>query len=254
MNKMEAFHLFHAMSHPLTSHSVLAQSTRFWDKASRKYAASPIADLAGYERTLVRVRQLLQRSDNVLELGCGTGSTALRLADAVARYVATDLSPSMVDIALAKQASAPPAVQHMLQFLAADADVLLPPPARDHLGSATPQRGEGQGWDAVLAFNLLHLVPDPDRTLSSVVRQLRPGGLFISKTACIGNMNALVPHVALPLMRLFRLAPPVQVLTEDALLTAIERSGLIIAGVEHHATPGRGRDWRPFVVARKPVA
>jgi SAM-dependent methyltransferase len=239
-----------------TSH-LLARSARFWDKAARKYAASTIADLPGYEHTLQRVRERLQPTDRVLELGCGTATTALRLAPATAHYTAADLSPAMVDIARQKLVGAPPDVHHMLRLVVADADAQLPAPARlaQSGGACTLSTSDGDaGWDVVLAFNLLHLVPDLDHTLAQVLRHLRPGGLFISKTPCIAHLNPLVPHVALPLMRLLRLAPPVQVLTKDQLLSTIERSGLTIDSVEHHAKPGRGRDWRPFVMARKPAA
>lgn len=141
----------------------------------------------------------------------------------------------------------------------AGADAHLPAPAPAPVGwqgTCLPEAASQttEGWDTVLAFNLLHLVPDLNHTLAQVLRHLRPGGLFISKTPCVGQMNPLVPHVALPVLRLLRIAPPMHVLTEDQLLTAIERSGLTIDSVEHHATPKRSRDWRPFVVARKPEA
>jgi SAM-dependent methyltransferase len=251
---MSTIHLFasspllQTMKTPQPDSHLLASSVRFWDKTARKYATSTIADMPGYEHTLQRVRHSLQPTDRVLELGCGTATTALRLAPATAHYTAADLSPAMVEIARQKLVGAPPDVHSMLHLAVADADAHLPAPSHTCMG------GDDAGWDVVLAFNLLHLVPDLEHTLSQVVRHLRPGGLFISKTACIAHMNPLVPLVALPLMRLLRLAPPVQVLTEDRLLTAIERSGLTIDSVEHHATPGRGCDWRPFVVARKPAA
>lgn len=241
---------------PPTS-AMLAHSTRFWDKTARKYAASNIADLAGYEHTLQRVRQRLRPTDRVLELGSGTATTAMRLAPGTAHYTAADLSPAMVDIARQKLLNAPPDVHRMLHLVVADADALLPAPAPlfgQGTGEADAANGLAEGWDALLAFNLLHLVPDLDHTLAQVVRHLRPGGLFISKTPCIAHMNPLVPHMALPVLRLLRLVPPIHVLTEDQLLAAIERSGLTIDSVELHATPKRGRDWRPFVVARKPVA
>lgn len=236
---------------------LLAHSTRFWDKTACKYAASTIGDMPGYEHTLQRVRHRLRPTDRVLELGCGTATTALRLAPATAHYTAADLSPAMLDIARQKLNDAPPEVHRMLHLVVADADAHLPAPAplfRQGTGQAEAANEAAVGWDAVLAFNLLHLVPDLDHTLAQVVRHLRPGGLFISKTACIAHMNPLVPHVALPVLRLLRVIPPIHVLTEDHLLTAIERSGLSIDSLEHHATPKRGRDWRPFVVARKSVA
>ncbi|HRK40305.1 MAG TPA: class I SAM-dependent methyltransferase [Burkholderiaceae bacterium] len=239
-------------AHPPTS-ALLAHSTRFWDKTARKYAASPIADMAGYEHTLQRVRQRLRPTDRVLELGSGTATTALRLAAATGHYTAADLSPAMVDIARQKLKEAPPDVQQKLHLIVTDADAHLPAPAPAD-GYGMDQTKTAEGWDTVLAFNLLHLVPDLGHTLAQVVRHLRPGGLFISKTACIAHMNPLVPHVALPVLRLLKVIPPIHVLNEDQLLTAIERSGLIIDSVEHHATPQRSRDWRPYVVARKPEA
>lgn len=239
-------------THQPTS-AMLAHSTRFWDKTARKYAASAIADMAGYEHTLQRVRLRLHPTDRVLELGSGTATTALRLAPATAHYTAADLSPAMVNIARQKLKDAPPEVHHMLHLVVADADAHLPAPAPFGWQGAA-QTEAAEGWDTVLAFNLLHLVPDLDHTLAQVVRHLRPGGLFISKTPCIAHMNPLVPHVAMPVLRLLKVIPPMHVLTEQQLLIAIERSGLVIDSVEHHATPKRSRDWRPYVVARKPEA
>lgn len=240
------------MNSPFPIRTDPAPNSRFWDKAAHRYARSTIADLPGYEQTLRRVKHRLLPTDRVLELGCGTASTALRLAPATAHYTATDLSPAMIEIARQKWQSAPSDVQRVLHLAVADADTPLPAP-RAAPGADT-DTGTHAGWDAVLAFNLLHLVPDLDHTLSQAVRHLRPGGLFMSKTACLARMNPLVPYLALPVMRLLRLAPAVQVLTQERLLSAIERSGLVLESVEHHATLGRGLDWRPFVVARKPEA
>ena len=72
---------------------------RFWNRVARKYAALPIADVAGYERSLERTRSYLRPTDKVLEFGCGTGGTALKLAPSVASIVATDISGEMIAIA-----------------------------------------------------------------------------------------------------------------------------------------------------------
>lgn len=208
------------------------RKARFWDRIARKYAADPIADLAGYEATLRRVQTLLSGDQTVLEIGCGTGSTALRLAPFTRRLLATDVSPGMIAIAREKLAAQP---VPQLGFAVADADA--------------PATGQGS-YDVVLAFNLLHLVDDLDQALHQAVRALRPGGLLVSKTPCIAEMNPLVPYLALPLMRAIGKAPRVLCFDARQLQAAISRQGLEIVCVEHHGT--RGKDIRPFIVARKP--
>jgi SAM-dependent methyltransferase len=214
--------------------AALARKARFWDLIARKYATDPIADLPGYEATLQRVQGLLSTSHDVLEIGCGTGSTALRLAPYTRRLLATDVSAEMIAIAREKLA-AQPLLQ--LGFAVADADA--------------PVFGQGS-WDAVLAFNLLHLVDDLDHAIEAAVQALRPGGLFISKTACINEMNPLVPRLALPLMRAIGKAPHVLCFDAAQLQAALVRHGLAIEAVERHGT--KGKDIRVFIVARKPQA
>ena len=101
---------------------ITASDARFWDRISRKYAKDAIVDQGGYERTLDRTRALLKPDDQVLELGCGTGSTALRLAGEVQSYLATDLSARMIAIAKEKlSVSAIPALA--FQIATAEASI-----------------------------------------------------------------------------------------------------------------------------------
>lgn len=227
-------------SPPLTSNDLSAgaaaegRQARFWDRLARRYAAHPIADQAGYEATLARVASLLSPQDEVLEIGCGTGTTALRLAPGTGRYLATDLSEQMLGIARERQ-SAQPVPQ--LQFARA---------------GAGQHAGEAGRFDAVLAFNVLHLVGDLEGALAGVARSLRPGGLLVSKTPCIAEMNRLIPWLALPLMRAIGKAPEVLSFDAPRLQAAIERQGFAIEAVERHGT--RGKDFRVFIVARAPGA
>lgn len=219
--------------HYLVGDSPAPEKSRFWDKMARQYAAEPIADMVGYDRTLSCLQGWLSHTHRVLEIGCGTGTIALRLAPLVASYLATDVSAHMVAIAREKLALHPRA---NLQFAAADADVPLEP---------------GTHYHAILAFSLLHLVQDLDATIAACAAALLPGGLLISKTPCLAEMNPLIPWVVLPLMRAFGKAPPVHNLNQDLLTAAMERHGLEILAVERHAH--KGRDVRPFFVARKPA-
>jgi len=210
-----------------------ARNAHFWDRIARKYAADAIADTAGYEATLRRVQALLSVEQDVLEIGCGTGTTALRLAPFTRRLLATDFSAGMIAIAREKLAAQP---TPQLSFSVADADA----------------PGFGQGaYGVALAFNLLHLVTELDHALALGLQALRPGGLLISKTPCIAEMNPLVPYLALPLLRAIGKAPHVLCFTGEELQAAITRQGMEIVSVERHGT--RGKDIRVFIVARKPA-
>lgn len=207
-----------------------ASDAHFWDRTSRRYAKGAVADPAGYERTLDRTRALLKASDNVLELGCGTGTTALRLATSVRAYLATDISAAMIAIAAEKQAATPVA---SLVFRAATAEALVP---------------GREPFDAVLGFNYLHLVRNLSGTLRSIHALLAPRGLFVSKTPCVGDMNRLIRFL-LPPMHAIGLAPYAGVFRATELSEHLSATGFEILAVEHHAT--NGDDRRPYIVARK---
>jgi ubiquinone/menaquinone biosynthesis C-methylase UbiE len=209
------------------------RDARFWNKTARKYAHDPIADMAGYERTLERTAALLGAEDTVLEIGCGTATTALRLRPGVRRLVATDISSEMIAIAREKVAAAGVTG---LEPIVATLD--------------TVPEIEG-GYDAVLAFNVLHLLPDRQVALARVLRLLRPGGLFISKTACLSEMNPLI-RLAVPVMRLVGKAPHVGFFKGAALEAEVVGAGFTLVERARH---GSGRkDPRLFLVARKPAS
>ncbi len=206
-------------------------SARFWDRAARKYAASKIADTAGYERTLERARHYLKPGDTAWELGAGTGTTALRLAPSVARYVATDISPEM--IAIGREKAAAEGVAN-LEFAVGAADSAAWPDA---------------SFDAALAFNLLHLIEAREAALQTVHRLLKPGGLFISKTPCLTEMNPLI-RLAVPVMQVFGQAPYVGFLSAEELERDIAAAGFEIVERDRHGTR-RKQEPRIFLAARK---
>jgi ubiquinone/menaquinone biosynthesis C-methylase UbiE len=208
-----------------------ASDAGFWDRSSRKYAMGAIADPAGYERTLDRTRALLGPGDRVLELGCGTGTTALRLAGDVQDYLATDISAGMIAIANEKLAAGPiPA----LVFRTATVEALAPDAAQ---------------FNAVLGFNYLHLVRDLPGTLRRIHALLAAEGLFISKTPCVGDMNPLIRSAVLPALRAIGKAPHAGVFRAADLSQHISAAGFDVLATENHAT--KGNDSRPYIVARK---
>lgn len=206
---------------------------RFWDRTARKYAADRIKDMPGYERTLERSRSFLGNGLTVLEVGCGTGTTALALAPYVGRIAGTDVSSEMV--AIAREKATARGCQN----------------AEFTVAAAECAPGADGAYDAVLAFNLLHLVGDRPSALANIHRLLKPGGLFISKTPCLSEMNPLI-RVAVPVARMMGKAPFVSFFTATELEAEIAGAGFTVMGRERH---GSGRkDPRIFIVARKSQA
>lgn len=203
-------------------------SEKFWNRFARRYAARPVSDPAAYEQTLQRVSAHLSSDDRVLEFGCGTGTTALILAPQVSHVTASDISGEM--IAVAREKAAAQSIANV-EFV------------KGTLFDASPA---GDGYDAVMGFNILHLLEDLPAAARHAHRLLKPGGLFITKTACIGHMNPLL-RIALPVMRVLGLAPRVNFLTVDRLEAAIRDNGFEI--VETGLYPARSHS--RFVVARK---
>ena len=191
-----------------------SKDAAFWSKTARKYAADPISNMDGYLKTLERTKSYLKPEDNVLEIGCGTGSTALLIAPHVAKLTASDLAPGMIEIANEKLAEE--GLEHVTFQVAEVHD----------------QSKDGASNDAVLAQNLLHLVPDLDQALSHVASLTKPGGVFISKTVCAPEGFSLkfflINRIAVPLMQAFGKAPSVNFIGSPELGHRIEAAGFEI--------------------------
>ena len=202
---------------------------KFWDGIAEKYAKSPIEYMEGYEASLERTRSYLKPSDHVLEVGCGTGSTALLLAENVAHITATDLSANMIKIGIDKARS-----QNIKNVTFAIADVL------------NPAIDDGP-YDVVLALNLLHLLEDLPAGIKRIHSLLKPEGIFISKTITRFGSGTPIKYrlmkLALPLMQAIGKAPYVNFMGTKELDDVILAGGFEI--IETGAYPTR------YIVARK---
>ena len=126
----------------------------------------------------------LRENSHVVDLGCGTGSSALMIARELPHRV-SGVDPSALNIERARerQQEAGPTVGQ-LQFLNGDAANL---PFRDN------------ELDAILAECSFSLVPDQAAALAEFRRVLRPGGLFaISDMAVRGTLPEDIAQVIAP--------------------------------------------------------
>ena len=142
---------------------------RFWDRLAQKYATDPISDEAAYQKKLEITRQHFTPDSDVLEFGCGTGMTAVSHAPHVKHIHATDLSGEMLEIARGRAVEAGVGNISFERVGFEDID-------------AAPGR-----FDVVLGLSILHLLEDRDAAIARVHSLLKPGGVFISSTACLGE-------------------------------------------------------------------
>jgi len=208
-------------------------AVKFWDKAAEKYAKSPIRDMEAYRYSLERTRSYLRPGDRLLEVGCGTGSTALLLADAVDHITASDVSAKMIEIGTGKAGE--DGVENV-SFVTAD---------------VLDERLTGAPYDVVMALNLLHLLPDLPAALARISTLVKPGGLFISKTICpYGKAMPFkyrLMKLLIPIMQLFGKAPYVNFMTAQALEQMISNQGFKIIETGNYPASPPSR----YIVAKK---
>lgn len=195
----------------------------FWNKMADRYAARPVGDAASYEATLALTRTYLRSSSQVLEIGCGTGSTALRLMADAGQIQGTDIADRMIAIAAAKTKD--------IEFSVGRCD-----------------EGPDGPFDMVIAFNLLHLLDDVPTTLARVSAQLKPGAVFVSKSAVLGEGAFHLARIPVALMRLFGKAPYVKFMNRATLDRMIIDAGLVIEDAHQLPEGSRNR----MIIARKP--
>ncbi|MEM1035402.1 MAG: class I SAM-dependent methyltransferase [Pseudomonadota bacterium] len=209
----------------------MANKAAVWDKMADKYSRQPIANQKAYEIKLDLSREYFTPESEVLEFGCGTGSTALLHAPYVKHIDATDVSSEMIRIAKEKRDAQ--GIDNV-NFAVADMD--------DY--AVEPQR-----YDAILGLNILHLLDDRHKVMRNVVKALKPGGHFISSTMCLREkLLFTLMDPLFPIMHGIGKWPRVQRFNVERLRQDIEASGLETV---HTWQPGKGPVL--FHVGRKPA-
>lgn len=203
------------------------RSARFWDRIAKRYARTPVADEAAYQRKLEITRGYLRPNMEVMEFGCGTGSTAIVHAPYVKHIRAIDISSKMIEIARHKADAASIGNITFERSTIDDLDV----PA--------------ESLDVVLGLSILHLLENKDVAIAKVHDMLKPDGVFVSSTACLGDSHNWFRFIA-PIGRILGLIPLVRFFTKEDLQHSLERAGFEI---EHNWQPGKGK--AVFIVARK---
>ncbi len=199
----------------------------FWNKQAESYFKKAIPDEHVYQKKLSITDAYLTTDDKVLEVGCGTGGTAIYHAPKVREYTATDFSDAMISFAQKRSQT------RLLKNLTFTVSSL------EELDS------HERTYDTVLALNLLHLVSDIDNACRVIHRLVKPGGYFVSSSVCMEELSFPVRKVLSVLSRL-GWVPTLNFFSAEALLVKLIAADFEI--VEF---------WRPhngknvFLVARK---
>ncbi|MHC4910762.1 MAG: class I SAM-dependent methyltransferase [Planctomycetota bacterium] len=202
-------------------------STRFWDRIAERYSKRPVADEAAYREKLRITREYFRPDMEVLELGCGTGSTAIAHAPYVKHIHAIDVSSKMIAIAQGK-ADAEQVTNVTFERLAVDE-------------FTAPDRT----LDAVLALSILHLVENKDEVIAKVHAMLKPDGVFVTSTACLADTMSYFKLIA-PIGKFLGLIPLVKIFSTKELEDSLTGSGFRI---DRQWQPGKGK--AVFIVAKK---
>lgn len=143
---------------------------KFWDSFAGKYDAfiSKYADKA-YTKSIKLISSELTKRSRVLEIGTGTGLISFAIADKVRNIIAIDYAPEMIKIANAKLGNSN--IKNV-KFV---------------VNSATNIKQPDKSFEIIIASNVFHLLPKPQKALQEITRLLTKEGKVILPTYCHGQ-------------------------------------------------------------------
>ena len=204
------------------------KSVKFWDSQAIRY--DDVEDQFDYIYTqmIENTKKHLKASDVVLDYACGTGNITFQIADHVKEVHAIDLSSGMIDVATRK------AKEHNAENVQFTQSTLF------------ETRYDAHSFDVILAFNILHLLKDLPEAIQKINELLKPGGHFISATACMGEKRSLF-GMSILLLSKIGIVPYVKKLKIAQLESAIMSAGFQIIETEHLSQ----KPSNYFIVAKK---
>ena len=135
----------------------------FWDKISPLYDLfEQVYNGKVYRGTGEKVAEFIEPTDTVLECACGTGAISVSIAPKCRRLIATDFAAGML-----RQAEKKCRKFENVVFRKAD---------------ITHLKCKDNRFDKVVAWNVIHLLPNPEQALHELERVVKPGGGIIIPT------------------------------------------------------------------------
>ena len=156
----------------------------FWDKTSDNYDKTEERFEFIHVRSREKTKKHLKDTDIVLDYGCGTGTVACEFANQVKEIHAIDISSKMIEIANEKAI-----VGKVENVSFAQGDIF-------------DDSYEKESFDVILAFNMLHTVPNPQNVVQRIHELLKPQGVFVSVTPCLRGKMSFLVNVQIQLVRI----------------------------------------------------
>lgn len=145
------------------------KSESMWDRLANNWDTPGVSLGQNDIRIIERTKKYLNASDIVLDYGCATGSIAIEIAGNVKEAYGIDISSKMIDIARRK------ADERKIKNIDFTHATIF------------DERLKEESFDLILALSILHLVEDSTQVMDRINQLLKPGGLFISATPCLGE-------------------------------------------------------------------
>lgn len=162
----------------------MSKSKKFWDSASKNYDKTEERFEYIHQKSRANTKRHLESSNIVLDYGCGTGTTACEIANDVKKIYAIDISSKMIEISKGK------AVEKNIENVTfVEGDIF----------DENLKKGS---FDRVLAFNMLHTIPNPETAVQRINELLKSDGLFISITPCLGGKMSFIVGLQIRLVQI----------------------------------------------------
>ena len=140
----------------------------FWDKVSGVYDLfENIYNKSVYQSTGESVAKYIKNTDRVLECACGTGAISIFIAPVCKELIVSDYSVGML-----KQAKKKLKNFDNIDYRRAD---------------ITDIEAADNSFDVVVAGNVIHLLPDPQRAMNELTRVCKDGGRLVIPTYINGD-------------------------------------------------------------------
>jgi 2-polyprenyl-3-methyl-5-hydroxy-6-metoxy-1,4-benzoquinol methylase len=208
------------------------KSETMWNKLAKNWDTPGVSLGENDLKIIERTKKYLDTSCLVLDYGCATGSIALELAGMAKEVRGIDISSNMIEIAKTK------AGERGIKNIAFTKATIFD----ESLKEGT--------FDVILSLSILHLVEDPTQVVDRINQLLKPGGVFISATPCLGEKTFFSVLMNIPIFVLSKLGliPSINFFSGSSLSATITNASFQIVEQEDLSV----RPLREcFIVARK---